>query len=90
LDSFVSQIVLDNKGLSDDFTSNYGMSVRYLIDKFAEQDELSAALEEVKATRQLYEQTLEAKIALEAEMNERGGASSIGLLYLNSISLLTL
>lgn len=77
LDSFVSQIVLDNKGLSDDFTSSYGMSVRYLIDKFAEQDQLSAALEDLKETRQLYEQTLEAKNALELEMNERGGASSI-------------
>lgn len=55
------------------------MSVRYLIDKFAEQDQLSAALEEVKETRQLYEQTLEAKNTLESEMNERGGASSIRL-----------
>jgi hypothetical protein len=65
--------VLDNKGLSEDFTSSYGMSVRYLIDKFAEQDELSAALEEVRETRQLYEQTLQAKIALETEISQRGG-----------------
>ncbi|KAG2178896.1 hypothetical protein INT43_001743, partial [Umbelopsis isabellina] len=72
LDSFVSQIVLDNKGLSEDFTSSYGMSVRYLIDKFAEQDQLSTALEEVRETRQLYEQTLEAKNALERDINERG------------------
>ena len=48
----VTQVVLDRNGRTDDFATNYGMSVGNLIAKLAEQDKIEAALEEARQARE--------------------------------------
>lgn len=74
LDNLVTQIVLDRKGLSpEDFSGGFGLSVASLIDKFAEQDQLAAAIAEAKEAKEAYEKAIREKQELEMEINLKGG-----------------
>lgn len=74
LDNLVTQIVLDRKGLTtDDFSGGFGWSVASLIEKFAEQDQLAAAIAEAKEAKEMYEKAIKEKQELELEMNLKGG-----------------
>lgn len=62
---------MDRKGLPQDDIAA-GWSVGMLIDKFAEQDQLSKALQEAKEAKQLYEKLIKEKHELETEINLKG------------------
>ncbi|KAG0169559.1 hypothetical protein DFQ28_004162 [Apophysomyces sp. BC1034] len=68
LDNLITQIVLDRKGLSsEDFSTGFGWSVATLIDKFAEQDQLQAAIAEATEAKEMYEKAIKEKQELELE-----------------------
>lgn len=70
----MTQIVLDRKGLSaEDFSNGFGWSVASLIDKFAEQDQLTEAIAEAKEAKEMYEKAIKEKQELELEVNLQGG-----------------
>lgn len=68
----VTQIVLDRKGLAEDISSGYGMSVVEMVEKFTEKGEVQKALQEAKEARELYEQTLTEKKKIELELSLKG------------------
>ncbi|KAI8337692.1 hypothetical protein BC941DRAFT_352320 [Chlamydoabsidia padenii] len=73
LDNLVTQIVLDRKGLSsDDFSGGVGWSVASLVEKFAEQDQLQAAIAEAKDAKKMYEKAIKEKQELELEIGLQG------------------
>ncbi|OZJ02756.1 hypothetical protein BZG36_03344 [Bifiguratus adelaidae] len=71
-DHIVTQVVLDRKGLTDDFATNYGMSVGNLIAKFAEQDQVEAALEEARQAREAAVKAIKDRQELELEVSLKG------------------
>lgn len=72
IDKVVTQIVLDRKGLAEDVSSGYGMSVVELVEKFTEKDQVQKALQEAKEARDLYEKTVKEKKKLELELSLKG------------------
>ncbi|CAO3653877.1 unnamed protein product [Mucor hiemalis] len=66
---FVSQITLDRKGSSDNFTSTYGLSVKNLISKFADEDELESALQEADEAREMAQKALQREAALRLQVD---------------------
>lgn len=73
IDNLITQVVLDHKGLVEDFSSSYGTSVQHLLDKFADQDQLQATLEEVRNLQDMYDRVAQERDQLLQELNERGG-----------------
>ncbi|CAO3610251.1 unnamed protein product [Mucor fragilis] len=69
VEHFVSQITLDRKGMSNNFSATYGMTVKNLISKFAEEDELEAALQEVDEARAMASRALEREAALRLQID---------------------
>ncbi|GAN04863.1 hypothetical protein MAM1_0075c04328 [Mucor ambiguus] len=69
VEHFVSQITLDGKGMSNNFSATYGMTVKNLISKFAEEDELEAALQEVDEAREMASRALEREAALRLQID---------------------
>lgn len=69
VEHFVSQISLDRKGSSDNFTSTYGLSVKNLISKFADEDELESALQEADEAREMAQKALEREAALRLQVD---------------------
>ncbi|KAG2183787.1 hypothetical protein INT43_006798 [Umbelopsis isabellina] len=72
IDKVVTQIVLDRKGLAEDISSGYGMSVVEMVEKFTEKGEVQKALQDAKEARELYEQTLKEKKKIELELSLKG------------------
>lgn len=76
VEHFVSQITLDRKGVSNSFSTTYGMTVKNLISKFAEEDELEAALQEVDEAREMATKALEREAALRLQIDLKAGKYS--------------
>lgn len=70
---FVSQITLDRKGSSDNFTSTYGLTVKNLISKFADEDELESALQEADEAREMAQKALQREAALRLQVDLKAG-----------------
>lgn len=73
IDNLVTQVVLDHKGLVEDFSSSYGTSVRHLLDKFADQDQLQATLEEIRNLQEMYDEVSHERDELQQQLVEGGG-----------------
>jgi hypothetical protein len=69
VEHFVSQITLDRKGAPNNFTSTYGLAVKDLISKFADEDELELALQEVDEAREIAEKALQREAALRLQVD---------------------
>lgn len=73
VEHFVSQIALDKKGDSDHFTNTYGFTVKNLISKFVDEDELEAALQELDEAREMAEKALEREASLRIQVDLKAG-----------------
>lgn len=62
--------------MSDDFTNSFGISVAALIQKFADQEALQAALDEAREARELAEKAIRSKNELELDISLKGGKFS--------------
>lgn len=67
MDAIVTQIVLDRRGLTDDFESKFGVSVNQLVNKLVDQDRVNAVQDELKSLRHQVETLTKEKFALEHE-----------------------
>ncbi|KAG1198021.1 hypothetical protein G6F70_006166 [Rhizopus microsporus] len=67
IEHFVSQVTFDRN--SNSFTSTYGVTVKDLIAKFAEEDELEEALQEADEAREIAAQALEREAALRVQLD---------------------
>lgn len=74
IDNLITQVVLDHKGLVEDFSDSYGTSVRHLVDKFADQDQLQATLEEIKSLQDMYDDVVRERDDLKVQLSENGGS----------------
>ncbi|KAI9476485.1 MAG: armadillo-type protein [Benjaminiella poitrasii] len=75
IDKLITQVAMDRKGVGhNDLAAggSMGWSVGMLIDKFAEQDQLNAALKEAKEAKKMYENAIKEKQELETEINLKG------------------
>lgn len=71
MDSIVTQIVLDRRGVTDNFDQKLGISVNQLISKLVDQDRLTLALEDAKQARQELEAVSRQKNELELEVGQK-------------------
>lgn len=75
IDNLVAQVVLDHKGLSDDFSADYNTTVQHLIDRFADQDQLKTTLEDLKELQTNYEELERERDLLRQQLSHEGGKS---------------
>ncbi|KAF9109877.1 hypothetical protein BGX27_007091 [Mortierella sp. AM989] len=71
MDSIITQIVLDRRGVTDNFDQKLGISVNQLVSKLVDQDRLNHALEDAKQSRQELELVLRQKNDLELEVGQK-------------------
>ncbi|KAI9473530.1 MAG: hypothetical protein EXX96DRAFT_578379 [Benjaminiella poitrasii] len=70
VEHFVSQITLDRNGIANhNFSHTYGMSVKDLIAKFAEEDEMEMALQEADEAREIAAKALEREAELKVQLD---------------------
>lgn len=74
IDNLVAQVVLDHKGLADDFSADYTTTVQHLISKFADQDQLKATLEDIKELQQNYDELERERDLLREQLSHQGGS----------------
>ncbi|KAF9115471.1 hypothetical protein BGX27_007724 [Mortierella sp. AM989] len=61
MDAIVTQVVLDRRGITNDFEQKIGISVNQLVSKLVDQDRLNVALQESKQLRQEVERLTKLK-----------------------------
>ncbi|KAF9082646.1 hypothetical protein BGX23_012256, partial [Mortierella sp. AD031] len=71
MDAIVTQVVLDRRGITDNFEQKIGISVNQLVSKLVDQDRLTVALEDAKQARQELDNVLKQKKQLEQESGQR-------------------
>ncbi|KAF9925656.1 hypothetical protein FBU30_004607 [Linnemannia zychae] len=71
MDAIVTQVVLDRRGITDNFEQKIGISVNQLVSKLVDQDRLNVALEDAKQARHELENALKQKKQLEQESGQR-------------------
>ncbi|KAF8977913.1 hypothetical protein BGZ46_007008 [Entomortierella lignicola] len=71
MDSIITQIVLDRRGVTDNFDKKLGISVNQLVSKLVDQDRLNHALEEARQLRQELELAIRQKNDLELEVGQK-------------------
>lgn len=64
----ITQVVLDRRGLDQDWSNSVGNTVSQVLDKMANQDKVQAALEEAKEAKALAEKVLHEKHELQKEL----------------------
>jgi hypothetical protein len=64
--TLVNQLVMDRRGLGDDFSSMYGVSVGNLIQKFSDMDRLQSEAEQLAGTREQMEELEQEVLRLKA------------------------
>lgn len=77
IDNLVAQVVLDHKGISDDFSADYTTTVQHLISKFADQDQLKTTLEDLKELQQNYDELERERDLLRQQLAHHGGKNKI-------------
>lgn len=65
MDAIVTQVVLDRRGITDNFDQKLGISVNQLVGKLVDQDRLTQAIEDSKQARQ--------ELELELEVGQKDG-----------------
>lgn len=73
VEHFVSQIALDRKDVLNNFSTTYGLTVKNLISRFAEEDELENALQEADEAREMAAKALEREAALKLQVDLKAG-----------------
>ncbi|ORZ09817.1 formin homology 2 domain-domain-containing protein [Absidia repens] len=71
IDTVVAQIVLDRKGLPNDFTDTYGFSIGHLLAKFSDEDELDQALKDMYEERERADQATKREAELKLLVNRK-------------------
>ncbi|KAI1302148.1 hypothetical protein EDD11_005716 [Mortierella claussenii] len=71
LDSIVTHVVLDRRGITDNFAEKIGISVNQLVCKLVDQDRLNHALDDAKTAREELEIVLRQKNDLELEVGQK-------------------
>ncbi|KAG0049422.1 hypothetical protein BGZ83_005772 [Gryganskiella cystojenkinii] len=71
MDAIVTQVVLDRKGITDDFDQKIGISVNQLVSKLVDQDRLNVALEDAKQARQDLDRVTREKHELELQVGQQ-------------------
>ncbi|KAG0026509.1 hypothetical protein BGZ81_006308 [Podila clonocystis] len=71
MDAIVTQVVLDRRGVTENFDQKIGISVNQLVSKLVDQDRLNVALEDVKQTRTELEKMTRQKNELEREIGQK-------------------
>ncbi|KAF9416289.1 hypothetical protein BGZ94_010254 [Podila epigama] len=71
MDAIVTQVVLDRRGITDNFEQKIGISVNQLVSKLVDQDKLNVALEDSKHARMELEKLKRQKKELELELGQR-------------------
>ncbi|KAG0052875.1 hypothetical protein BGZ83_002023 [Gryganskiella cystojenkinii] len=71
MDAIVTQVVLDRRGITDDFDQKLGISVNQLVSKLVDQDRLQLALEDAKQARHELEIVTRHKNELEVEVGQK-------------------
>lgn len=79
----ITQIVLDRRGLDQDWGHNVSITVSQMLSKLTDQDKLQTALEEAKEAKLVAEKALREKQELQSEYNSQGGKSIF--IYLHRI-----
>lgn len=73
MDAIVTQVVLDRRGITDDFDQKLGISVNQLVSKLVDQDRLQLAIEDAKQARHELEIVNRVKSELELEVGQKDG-----------------
>lgn len=84
IDNLVAQVVLDHKGLADDFSADYHTTVQHLIDKFADQDQLKTTLEDLKELQVNYAELERERDALRAQLSQEKGNLMLKIMFVIS------
>ncbi|KAH7045424.1 hypothetical protein BKA57DRAFT_79829 [Linnemannia elongata] len=71
MDAIVTQVVLDRRGITDNFDQKLGISVNQLVGKLVDQDRLTQAIEDSKQARQELELVIRQKNELELEVGQK-------------------
>ncbi|KAF9089573.1 hypothetical protein BGX23_006574 [Mortierella sp. AD031] len=71
MDAIVTQVVLDRRGITDNFDQKLGISVNQLVGKLVDQDRLNQATEDSKQARQELELVVRQKNELELEVGKK-------------------
>ncbi|KAF8940983.1 hypothetical protein BGZ58_003405 [Dissophora ornata] len=71
MDSIITQVVLDRRGITDSFDQKLGISVNQLVSKLVDQDRLTLAIEDAKQARQELEIVVRQKNELELEVGQK-------------------
>jgi len=77
MDAIVTQVVLDRRGITDNFDQKIGISVNQLVGKLMDQDHLDVALEDAKQAQRELDNVLKQKKQLEQESERRDGTVSM-------------
>ncbi|KAI8336356.1 hypothetical protein BC941DRAFT_428994 [Chlamydoabsidia padenii] len=86
IDTVVSQIVMDRKGLPNDFTDVYGISIGHLLSKFSDEDELDQALKDMYEERERADQAIKREAELKL-LVDRKADGLVGELRVENQSL---
>jgi hypothetical protein len=86
IDTVVSQIVLDRKGVPNDFTDMYGISIGHLLSKFSDEDELDQALKDMYEERERADQAIKREAELKL-LVDRKADGLVGELRMDNHSL---
>ncbi|KAG0003943.1 hypothetical protein BGZ65_001179, partial [Modicella reniformis] len=86
MDAIVTQIVLDRRGITDNFDQKLGISVNQIISKLVDQDRLAHAIEDAKRARHELEIVTRQKNELELEVGQKD-AGMVSHLKANIYSL---
>ncbi|KAG0279795.1 hypothetical protein BGZ95_000200 [Linnemannia exigua] len=71
MDAIVTQVVLDRRGITDNFDQKLGISVNQLVGKLVDQDRLTQAIDDSKQARQELELVIRQKNELELEVGQK-------------------
>lgn len=76
ISTLVNQIVMDRRGVGDDFSSVYGVSVGNLIQKFSDIERLQTEAEQLAGARETIEELQREKHDLEQEVSRLKAANA--------------
>lgn len=82
IDNLVAQVVLDHKGLADDFSADYTTTVQHLINKFADQDQLKTTLEDIKDLQLSHDDLERERDLLRQQLSHQGGKLCVFYIFI--------
>lgn len=81
IDALITQVVLDRRGLDQDWSNSVSITVSQVLSKMADQEKVEAALQEAEEAKAIAEKALREKQELQNELSL--GAGKIKLNYMN-------